>query len=52
MSLPPHDPLLNARRAGYTRSGFGAALHETAEQALGCEGLRWYVSCRVRVGVR
>jgi SAM-dependent methyltransferase len=27
MSLPPHDPLLNARRAGYTRSGFGARYH-------------------------
>ena len=27
MSLPPHDPLLNARRTGYTRSGFGARYH-------------------------
>jgi SAM-dependent methyltransferase len=27
MSLPPHDPLLNARRVGYTRSGFGARYH-------------------------
>jgi predicted O-methyltransferase YrrM len=27
MSLPPHDPLLNARRAGYTRSGFAARYH-------------------------
>ena len=28
------------------------ALRETAEQALGREGLPWYVSYRVRVGVR
>jgi predicted O-methyltransferase YrrM len=27
MSLPPHDPLLNARRAGYTRRGFGGQYH-------------------------
>ncbi len=27
MSLPPHDPLLNARRTGYTRRGFGAEYH-------------------------
>jgi ubiquinone/menaquinone biosynthesis C-methylase UbiE len=27
MSLPPHDPLLNARRTGYMRSGFGARYH-------------------------
>ena len=27
MSLPPHDPLLNARRTGYARSGFGARYH-------------------------
>jgi predicted O-methyltransferase YrrM len=27
MSLPPHDPLLNARLTGYTRSGFGARYH-------------------------
>lgn len=27
MSLPPHDPLLNAQRTGYTRSGFGARYH-------------------------
>jgi SAM-dependent methyltransferase len=27
MSLPPHDPLLNARRTGYTRSGFAARYH-------------------------
>jgi SAM-dependent methyltransferase len=27
MSLPPHDPLLNVRRTGYTRSGFGARYH-------------------------
>jgi len=27
MSLPPHDPLLNARRTGYTRRGFGAQYH-------------------------
>ena len=27
MSLPPHDPLLNARRTGYTRRGFGALYH-------------------------
>lgn len=106
MRLPPHDPLLNARRAGYTRGGFGAeyhahrprppaalvlalhnvepgtaerwvgfartigivlpvldlglsddelgltALREAAERALGRDGLPWYVSYRVRVGVR
>ncbi len=27
MSLPPHDPLLNARRTGYTRRGFAARYH-------------------------
>ncbi len=27
MSLPPRDPLLNARRTGYTRSGFAARYH-------------------------
>jgi len=27
MSLPPHDPLLNARLTGYTCSGFGARYH-------------------------
>ncbi len=27
MSEPPHDPLLNAQRTGYTRSGFGARYH-------------------------
>ena len=27
MSVPPHDPLLNARRTGYTRRGFGAQYH-------------------------
>jgi SAM-dependent methyltransferase len=27
MSRPPHDPLLNAQRTGYTRSGFGARYH-------------------------
>ena len=27
MSQPAHDPLLNARRTGYTRSGFGAQYH-------------------------
>jgi SAM-dependent methyltransferase len=27
MSLPPHDPLLNARRTGYTRRGFAAQYH-------------------------
>ncbi len=35
MSLPPHDPLLNA-----------------PERTLGSEGLPWYVSYRVRVGVK
>jgi SAM-dependent methyltransferase len=27
MSLPPHDPLLNARRTGYTRRGFAEQYH-------------------------
>src|SRR5216684_2367833 len=27
MSGPSHDPLLNARQTGYTRSGFGAQYH-------------------------
>jgi SAM-dependent methyltransferase len=27
MSLPPHDPLLNTRRTGYTRRGFAEQYH-------------------------
>jgi predicted O-methyltransferase YrrM len=27
MSVPPHDPLLNARRTGYTRRGFAEQYH-------------------------
>ena len=56
MSTPPHDPLLNARRTGDTRHGFATQYHNVercdAERPLSAEGLPWYVTYRVRVGVK
>jgi hypothetical protein len=64
MSLPPHDPLPNARRTtigivlpmldlGLADEELGLiALRDVAERTLGSEGLPRYLSYRVRVGVK